>query len=175
MMVFQMAHQSRISTMSQITGLSGSQVRVQRFQFQQRTQVLLRRFQPVLDNRLFQYKHQANSNRRVTCQVSSQIRQEVVSEEEQLPEGYVKYETIIVLTPTLGDEERDKQLAKFQTFLEREECINIKTMTRQRQRLAYPMKGKWDGIYILCTYAARRWKRLQIRRFPNRATFQTID
>eukprot|EP01023_Acetabularia_acetabulum_P051520 TRINITY_DN57040_c0_g1_i1.p2 TRINITY_DN57040_c0_g1~~TRINITY_DN57040_c0_g1_i1.p2 ORF type:complete len:222 (-),score=6.34 TRINITY_DN57040_c0_g1_i1:128-793(-) len=134
----------------------GCLVRAQRINLCRRPLSLSRKTLPCVEYRLFHCRPTTNK-RRLTCQVSSQMRQDVMQTDiEQLPDGYVNYETIIVLTPKLGTEERDKQLAKFQTFLEQEECINIRTMTRQRQRLAYPMKGEWEGIYILYTYAARR-------------------
>lgn len=37
---------------------------------------------------------------------------------------------------------RDEQLAKFQTYLEKEECMHINCIVRARSRMAYPMKKK---------------------------------
>ncbi|KIZ05355.1 plastid ribosomal protein S6 [Monoraphidium neglectum] len=54
-----------------------------------------------------------------------------------LPKGYHWYETMLVLRATLGDEDRDRELAKFEAFLNKEH-------------------SNWEGIYILYTYAARR-------------------
>ena len=51
----------------------------------------------------------------------------------------------------------DKELAKFEAFLNKEQCAHINALVRSRSRLAYPMKGaQWEGIYALYTYAARR-------------------
>jgi len=52
---------------------------------------------------------------------------------------------------------RDKELAKFEAFLNKEQCQHINALVRNRSRLAYPMKGnQWEGIYVLYTYAAKR-------------------
>lgn len=52
---------------------------------------------------------------------------------------------------------RDKELAKFEAFLNKEQCMHINALVRNRSRLAYPMKGtQWEGIYVLYTYAAKR-------------------
>lgn len=75
----------------------------------------------------------------------------------KLPAGYHWYETMLVLRGTLGDEERDRELAKFEAFLNKEQCTHINALVRSRSRLAYPMRGaQWEGIYALYTYAARR-------------------
>lgn len=36
---------------------------------------------------------------------------------------------------------RDKELAKFEAFLNKEQCMHINALVRNRSRLAYPMKG----------------------------------
>ncbi len=36
---------------------------------------------------------------------------------------------------------RDKELAKFEAFLNKEECMNISALVRGRSRMAYPIKG----------------------------------
>ncbi|CAL5227853.1 g10886 [Coccomyxa viridis] len=73
-----------------------------------------------------------------------------------LPQGYVWYETMIVLRPDLSEEDRDVELAKFEAFLKKENSQEISALVRGNQRLAYPIKGFWDGIYVLYTYAAQR-------------------
>lgn len=35
---------------------------------------------------------------------------------------------------------RDKELAKFEAFLNKEECMNINALIRGRSRMAYPVK-----------------------------------
>jgi ribosomal protein S6 len=52
------------------------------------------------------------------------------------------------------DDERDQVLAKFEAFLKREECQDINTTIKGRQKLAYPIKKFAEGIYVLYTFAA---------------------
>ncbi|CAL8462187.1 g1718 [Coccomyxa elongata] len=73
-----------------------------------------------------------------------------------LPEGYVWYETMLVLRPDLSEEERDMELAKFEAFLKKEEALEISALVRGSQHLAYPIDGYWDGVYVLYTYGAQR-------------------
>uniref|UniRef100_A0A383WJ19 Ribosomal protein S6 n=1 Tax=Tetradesmus obliquus TaxID=3088 RepID=A0A383WJ19_TETOB len=82
----------------------------------------------------------------------------VVSDPEslKLPAGYHWYETMIVLRASINDQDRDEQLAKFEAYLNKEECLHINALVRSRSRMAYPMKGNWDGMYVLYTYAAKR-------------------
>ncbi|KAF5838767.1 hypothetical protein DUNSADRAFT_2230 [Dunaliella salina] len=84
------------------------------------------------------------------------IDPETMAEMTKLPKGYHWYETMLILTPTLNDEDRDRELAKFEAYLNKEECLSINALVRGRSRLAYPMKTHWEGIYVLYTYAARR-------------------
>jgi len=35
---------------------------------------------------------------------------------------------------------RDRELAKFEAFLNKEECLSINALVRGRSRMAYPMK-----------------------------------
>lgn len=74
----------------------------------------------------------------------------------KLPQGVHWYETMLVLKATLTDDERDKELAKFEAFLNKEGCQSINALVRPRQRMAYPMKGNWESMYVLYTYAASR-------------------
>lgn len=78
-----------------------------------------------------------------------------VLEQSALPADHVRYETMIILRPDMTDEDRDKELAKFEAFLNNQECKEIKALVRGRQPLAYPIYGNWEGIYVLYTYAAR--------------------
>ena len=50
------------------------------------------------------------------------------------------YETMLVLRPSMADEERDQELAKFQAFLQKQGASQLSDMVRGRQRLAYPIK-----------------------------------
>lgn len=74
----------------------------------------------------------------------------------KLPAGYHWYETMMILNSTLSDEDRDKELAKFEAYLNKEDCQSINALVRGRARMAYPIKGDWEGIYVLYTYAAKR-------------------
>lgn len=80
---------------------------------------------------------------------------QAVLEQAALPADYVRYETMIILRPDLSDESRDVELAKFEAFLNNQECKEINALVRGRQPLAYPILGNWEGIYVLYTYAAR--------------------
>ncbi|KAJ9518347.1 hypothetical protein QJQ45_010177 [Haematococcus lacustris] len=59
----------------------------------------------------------------------------------------------------------DKELAKFEAYINKEQCINIQAVLRSRTRLAYPMQKHVDGIYILYTFAARKQTARVIQRF----------
>ena len=48
---------------------------------------------------------------------------------------------MIVLRPDMTDDERDTELAKFETFLSKEDAVGVEARIRGRQQLAYPMKG----------------------------------
>jgi len=75
----------------------------------------------------------------------------------KLPQGYHWYETMIVLRAMMDDKGRDEQLAKFEAYLNKEGCMHINCLVKNRSRMAYPMKkDNWDGIYVLYTYAAKR-------------------
>ncbi|KAI3428612.1 hypothetical protein D9Q98_007435 [Chlorella vulgaris] len=65
-----------------------------------------------------------------------------------------QYETMVVLRPTMPDEERDQELAKFQAFLQKLGASQLSDLVRGRQRLAYPIKRFTEGIYVLYTYTA---------------------
>jgi small subunit ribosomal protein S6 len=47
---------------------------------------------------------------------------------------------MVVLRPTMPDEERDQELAKFQAFLQKLGASQLSDLVRGRQRLAYPIK-----------------------------------
>ncbi|KAL4423041.1 hypothetical protein ABPG77_002075 [Micractinium sp. CCAP 211/92] len=64
------------------------------------------------------------------------------------------YETMLVLRPTMKDEERDQELARFQAFLQKQGATGLSDLVRGRQRLAYPIKRFSEGIYVLYTYTA---------------------
>jgi small subunit ribosomal protein S6 len=39
--------------------------------------------------------------------------------------------------------------------LVQEECQDMKAMVRGRHRMAYPVKGNWEGIYVLFSFRAK--------------------
>ena len=43
----------------------------------------------------------------------------------------------------------DVELAKFEAFLKKEGSRDISALVRGSQRLAYPIRGYWDGVYVL--------------------------
>lgn len=74
-----------------------------------------------------------------------------------LPTGYHWYETMLILKPTLSGDERDRELAKFEAYLSKEECLNINALVKNMpSKLAYPIKNEIEGVYVLYTYAAKR-------------------
>ncbi|EFJ40855.1 plastid/chloroplast ribosomal protein S6 [Volvox carteri f. nagariensis] len=80
----------------------------------------------------------------------------VVEEPKKLPLGFHRYETMMILKPSLSDEERDRELAKFEAYLNKQECYEINALVRGRSKLAYPIKKEWEGIYVLYSYVASR-------------------
>jgi len=47
---------------------------------------------------------------------------------------------MLVLRPTMPDEERDQELARFQAFLQKQGATQLSDLVRGRQRLAYPIE-----------------------------------
>eukprot|EP00798_Chlamydomonas_sp_ICE-L_P000622 gene622-2053_t len=84
----------------------------------------------------------------------------------KIPEGYHWYETMMILKPTLSEEERDQELAKFAAFLDKEERTRSlpslrHSRTRRDKELAkfeafLNKEINWEGIYVLYTYSAKR-------------------
>ncbi|KAG2499030.1 hypothetical protein HYH03_003215 [Edaphochlamys debaryana] len=99
---------------------------------------------------------QRSSGARAAPKVLAAAAAVEASTEQKLPAGYQKYETMMILKSSLSDEERDRELAKFEAYLNKEECFDINALVRNRSKLAYPIKREWEGIYVLYTYAARR-------------------
>lgn len=99
--------------------------------------------------------------------------QEEEFEEEELPAGYIRYETMLILDPDLNDELRDVELAKFEAFLNREQCKDIRALVRGRQQLSYPIHGHWSGIYVLYSYGAKRATTPKVQKFLSKSTAGT--
>ncbi|KAL6771477.1 PRPS6 [Auxenochlorella protothecoides x Auxenochlorella symbiontica] len=73
---------------------------------------------------------------------------------DDVPPGFTNYETLIILRPTLSEQERDQELAKFEAFLKGKAARRVNVTLRGRQRLAYPIRKFTEGIYALYTYTA---------------------
>merc|ERR1719321_377961 len=66
-----------------------------------------------------------------------------------------RYETMIVLRPDMFDEEKDRQLAKFEAFLMKSGAENIECLIKGKQKMSYPIKGHWDGIFVLFQFSGQ--------------------
>merc|ERR1711959_666304 len=64
------------------------------------------------------------------------------------------YETLLILRPDMIDEERDRQLAKFEVFLANEGAEEIDCIVKGRQRMSYPIEGHRNGVYVLFHFKA---------------------
>merc|ERR1712224_583096 len=64
-----------------------------------------------------------------------------------------RYETMLILRPDMFGEERDRQLAKFETFLSNNGVENIDCIIKGKQKMSYPIAGYWDGIYVLFQFS----------------------
>jgi small subunit ribosomal protein S6 len=62
------------------------------------------------------------------------------------------YETIIVVNPTLGEEEHKEVLKKYSTLVERQKGILIRIEQWGVQRLAHPVKRFDKGSFVLMNY-----------------------
>merc|ERR1712023_146418 len=66
-----------------------------------------------------------------------------------------RYETMLVLRPDVFDEEKDRQLAKFEAFLMKNGAENIECLIKGKQKMSYPIQGHWDGIFVLFQFSAQ--------------------
>ncbi|GLC37772.1 hypothetical protein PLESTB_001475200 [Pleodorina starrii] len=111
-------------------------------------------FQPAV--RLSAKQQRAAAGRAMPKIVAAAAVDAAVEEPAKLPIGFHRYETMMILKPSLSDEERDRELAKFEAYLNKQECYEISALVRGRSKLAYPIKGEWDGIFVLYSYVATR-------------------
>merc|ERR550514_1729842 len=65
-----------------------------------------------------------------------------------------RYETMLILRPDIPDEEKVRQLAKFEALLANEGAQEIDTTIKGRQKISYSMRGHRDGIFVLFRYKA---------------------
>ncbi|MEW5299689.1 MAG: hypothetical protein WDW38_004258 [Sanguina aurantia] len=118
---------------------------------------------PTTTRNCFQTVSVSRASTRSSVRVEASVRPVVaVAQMEsetalaQLPPMYHWYETMLILKSNLSEDNRDKELAKFETFLSREQCMHINALVRGRNKLAYPVKGESDAMYVVYTYAAKR-------------------
>ena len=62
------------------------------------------------------------------------------------------YETIVVINPTLGEEEHKEVLKKYSTLVEKQKGILIRVEEWGVQRLAHPVKRFDKGSFVLMNY-----------------------
>merc|ERR1719265_814488 len=65
-----------------------------------------------------------------------------------------RYETMLVMRPNMFDEENDRQLAKFESFLRDKNAKNIQYIVKGKQKMSYPIAGYWEGIYAIFQFTA---------------------
>ncbi|GIL70968.1 hypothetical protein Vretimale_4063 [Volvox reticuliferus] len=111
-------------------------------------------FQPAV--RLAARQQRAVAGRAMPKVMAAAAVDPAVEEPKKLPLGFHRYETMMILKPSLSDEERDRELAKFEAYLNKQECYEISALVRGRSKLAYPIKKEWEGIYVLYSYVASR-------------------
>merc|ERR1712232_284230 len=64
------------------------------------------------------------------------------------------YETLLILRPDMIDEERDRQLVKFEVFLANEGAEKIDCIVKGKQRMSYSIEGHRNGVYVLFHFKA---------------------
>jgi small subunit ribosomal protein S6 len=63
-----------------------------------------------------------------------------------------QYETIFIVDPDLSDEEYQAALAKSNEVIEKQKGVIVKVQEWGKQRLAYPIKRKEKGSYVVLNY-----------------------
>lgn len=66
------------------------------------------------------------------------------------------------------------ELAKFEAFLSKDGATDINAMVRGRQRLAYPIKKFWEGIFVLYDYNAPRKSAQEVQKYLSTPTVGAI-
>ena len=64
------------------------------------------------------------------------------------------YEILYILSPSITDEEREATIAKFKTYVESNNGTVAGIDKWGLKTLAYPIKFKKEGHYVLMTYTA---------------------
>jgi small subunit ribosomal protein S6 len=62
------------------------------------------------------------------------------------------YETIFIADPDLSDEDYQSALAKSNDAIEKQKGVVVKVQEWGKQRLAYPIKKKEKGTYVVVNY-----------------------
>jgi len=62
------------------------------------------------------------------------------------------YETIFIVDPDLSDEDYQAALAKSNEAIEKQKGVVVKVQEWGKQRLAYPIKRKEKGSYVVVNY-----------------------
>jgi len=64
------------------------------------------------------------------------------------------YETIYIVSPELSDDDYSKEVEKFNSLIEDQKGVIIKTQEWGKQKLAYPINKFDRGTYVLVEYCA---------------------
>eukprot|EP00803_Ostreobium_quekettii_P008197 evm.model.scf_2125.2 EVM.evm.TU.scf_2125.2 scf_2125:12216-15611(+) len=115
-------------------------------------------------------QRQVGDRLRVQAEVEAAQTTGGAKQAEKQPKGWSRYETMLVLQPTLNEVERDEELAQFEAFLTTEGCKDIEVSVRGRHRMAYPIKKHQDGIYVMYTYTAQPEVSKKVQLFLSKRT-----
>lgn len=73
------------------------------------------------------------------------------------PLGYYEaYELVVVMSPKLGDLEKDDRLSGLEALLVQNQCKKVEKLDRGRRLLAYPMRGSIEAYILLYTFKGPR-------------------
>lgn len=72
-----------------------------------------------------------------------------------------KYESILILDPRLNDGEVEKELKKYQELLTSKGAVDLKAENWGRKEIAYPVKKRTSGIYLIFKYSSERHEIVQ--------------
>lgn len=64
------------------------------------------------------------------------------------------YELMVILTPTLGDEDLENLISKIEALLKKQKAKIEKIDKWGKRKLAYPIKQFSEGFYIVITFSA---------------------
>lgn len=92
--------------------------------------------------------------------VSNKMEEQVLKAEEEVPsipsqssEPSHTYELLLIISPTLGDEEADARLEKISAMIT-EKGGTIESVNKWgKRKLAYPIKQCTDGNYVLVNFS----------------------